>query len=464
MDRAQLIESVILYTLQLTQLISVISHSPNLTSIPPSLSTLVHLSKLTFSHCPKLMTASLPDLSPNPLLRDVKMNNLPLLTSLPSHIRSWGTGDLSSVKIHSTGGEASSTHNSNQRFGEGLEVLDIGNCSLPYEAISLFLPAQNAKSKSKAKTKTSESQSGSSSTWSNLRSLSLHSNPLCISHPTYSEDLQASDLLPKLQIIDAKRIVERKRKGEVSESREERLRRERRENKMKPSGANVGGGKMRSWGAEKDGEANVKSAGEALEADAETARTGSKNDKKRKHDTHVGNADGPDQNTAGNVRRGKDETKRKRDGEDILPAGDDHKTGFKKQRKDAESKTSNRPISKQAHNNEPKESRTRPAASTQAVPDGTSAATAATASTLDPSALAPAAKKPFKTETSVVGVVDVVAEKAKAGKGKKGKKGDDSTAGTKGEGHGGTVVDLREMFGKTSSVPDGGSGLGVGGW
>ncbi|WVR08503.1 hypothetical protein IAU60_005558 [Kwoniella sp. DSM 27419] len=231
-DWTQLDQEVIAGWKDLNSLI--ISHSPNLTSLPPTLASLPHLSKLTFSHCPRLTAASLPDLSSLPLLRDVKMNNLPQLTSLPAHLSSWGKGDLSLVGK----GKDDTT-----RLGDGLEVLDLGNCSLPYSAISSIFGLTSTPGRKKL-------------SLPHLRSLSLHSNPLGSTHPNYAELLQASADLPKLQIIDAKRVVERKRKGEIAESRSDKKARERKEGKMKPSGANVGGTKMRSWGAVADGSAS----------------------------------------------------------------------------------------------------------------------------------------------------------------------------------------------------------------
>ncbi|AAW41124.1 hypothetical protein CNA05900 [Cryptococcus deneoformans JEC21] len=210
------------------------SHSPNLVSLPSTLSNLHHLSKLTFSHCPRLAASSLPNLSSLPLLRDVKMNNLPNLTILPSHISSWGKGDMSVVGKGQGG---------SPQYGDGLQVLDLGNCSLAYHAIASLFGLTASKRKP---------------LWPHLRSLSLHSNPIATTHPQYSELLQASPDLPNLQIIDAHRVVERKRKGERSESKADRRARERKEGQMKPSGANVGSGKMRKWGqvtkAEEDGD------------------------------------------------------------------------------------------------------------------------------------------------------------------------------------------------------------------
>ena len=191
---------------------TVVSHSPNLASIP-DVSHMPKLTKLTLSHCPVLTASALPDLSLLPHLRDVKMNGLPLLDSLPRHLPTWGTG------LHSPR-EGSSIR------GQGLEVLDLGHCSLSFEAITAtFLDRRDA--------------------WTNLRSLTLHSNPL--GDHDYVAAVQ--EAIPTLQIIDAKRVKERKRKGEISETRIDRKMRERKEAKMRPSGSNSKVAKMRAWGA-----------------------------------------------------------------------------------------------------------------------------------------------------------------------------------------------------------------------
>jgi hypothetical protein len=211
----------------MSRLSSVISHSPNLAALPKSLQDLSQLSKLTFSHCPRLTAATLPDLSTLPLLRDVKMNNLALLDKLPQHMAKWGTGPLAATDRDTT-----------IRHGDGLQVLDLGNCSLPFSAIeSTFL----------------------SQKWPHLRSLSLHSNPLVMTHPDFATLLQDSDTLPHLQIIDSKRIVQRKRKGEVQESKIERRRREKKE-KKRITGANMkeSSGVMRVWGTDQDTAAHAK--------------------------------------------------------------------------------------------------------------------------------------------------------------------------------------------------------------
>ncbi|KAK4687716.1 hypothetical protein P7C73_g2401, partial [Tremellales sp. Uapishka_1] len=212
----------------------IVSHSPNLITLSDSLSTLHQLSKLTFSHCPRL-TSSLPDLSPLPLLRDVRMNNLPLLTFLPAHITTWGTGDMSLA-------QPSKTKNASLRdLGDGLEGLDLGNCSLSYDSIAPLFGLISKPTKSKTNI-----------SWPHLRSLTLASNPLTITHPNYVDLLQTSDQLPNLQIIDAKRVVERKRKGEVQVSKHDRRQQVKLERRAKPTGANVvGEGTMRSWGADK---------------------------------------------------------------------------------------------------------------------------------------------------------------------------------------------------------------------
>ena len=165
------------------------------------------------------------------------MNNLALVDVIPSHMAKWGTGRL-----------PANEHTSASRQGDGLEVLDLGNCSLPFSAVqAAFL----------------------SKTWSHLRSLSLHSNPLAISHPDYATLLQDSETLPKLQIIDSKRIVQRKRKGEVQESKIERRRREKKEKKrMTGANARETTGTVRVWGG--SGEQSSSSAADGIKLDQKT--------------------------------------------------------------------------------------------------------------------------------------------------------------------------------------------------
>ncbi|WWC72487.1 uncharacterized protein I206_106449 [Kwoniella pini CBS 10737] len=225
----------------------IISHSPNLISLPNTLSELYHLSKLTFSHCPKLTSNSLPDLTNLPLLRDVKMNNLPQLTNLPKHIITWGKGNLN---LAGKGTE------DNVKYGDGLEVLDLGNCSLPFDIFSsIFGLNSNQQISGKSKK--------NGILWKQLRSLSIHSNPLTTTNPDYVDLLQLNnEILPNLQIIDAKRVVERKRKGEIQESKIDRRRREKKERKMKPSGTNESGKnvKMRTWGNKEENTSDKNSA------------------------------------------------------------------------------------------------------------------------------------------------------------------------------------------------------------
>ncbi|WWC98695.1 hypothetical protein V866_005588 [Kwoniella sp. B9012] len=253
----------------------IISHSPNLISLPTTLSSLYHLSKLTFSHCPKLTSDSLPDLSQLPLLRDVKMNNLPLLTQLPPHIVNWGKGNLDKV----------GKGKNEDKFGDGLEVLDLGNCSLSFDSIKTIFNLGSSSSSNSSGTK-------GKNRWNHLRSLSLHSNPLTTTHPNYVEMLQNhSGVLPNLQIIDAKRVIERKRKGEISEKKLKH----NKEKKAKPSGSNVTimSGEMRKWGSGKQDNGESKDAIEG-EGEGEDEIVVKKNDrtlekrdkkesKKRKH-------------------------------------------------------------------------------------------------------------------------------------------------------------------------------------
>lgn len=188
------------------------------------------------------------------------MNNLALVDVVPSHMAKWGTGRL-----------PANEHTSASRQGDGLEVLDLGNCSLPFSAVEAAFLSKN---------------------WSHLRSLSLHSNPLAISHPDYATLLQDSETLPKLQIIDSKRIVQRKRKGEIQESKIERRRREKKEKKrMTGANARETTGTVRVWGGSgeqptsksaADGIKLDQAAGTANTSDAATDDVVLKSDQKRK--------------------------------------------------------------------------------------------------------------------------------------------------------------------------------------
>lgn len=180
------------------------------------------------------------------------MNNLALLDTLPSHLSKWGTGVL-----------PASDRTSSVRHGDGLSVLDLGNCSLPFEAIQATFLSQK---------------------WSHLRSLTLHSNPLVLTHPDFATLLQESSTLPNLQIIDSKRIVQRKRQGEIQESKIERRRREKKEKKrMTGANAKETSGAMRVWGGAKDerdtiastrGEATSKIVDPIGEAPNDSAKAG----------------------------------------------------------------------------------------------------------------------------------------------------------------------------------------------
>ncbi|GFZ48197.1 hypothetical protein JCM24511_05945 [Saitozyma sp. JCM 24511] len=438
----------------------IVSHSPNLVSLPEALSTRNHLAKLTFSHCPRLTAGRLPDLSALPLLRDVKMNNLPLLSSLPAHISSWGTGDLSLVgkgggatltSSRSGGGPAeiaaTASLAGSSRKGDGLEVLDLGNCSLTFEAVStIFSLSQPSSSSSSTKSK--------SPTWPHLRSLSLHSNPLGVSHPNYPDLLQASAALPDLQIIDAKRVRERKRKGEVSESKADRKMREKREKTMRPSGANMGGGKMRSWGGDGDGEGDGDGDGQGEDGRGEGEGEGIGREQ--------GEGDGGVKKggAAGGGDKGKSKKKRRRE--------DGHDTGVGVAVEVGPGPTD------RAESKRPKHGDHKRAKST------TVTATAPTG-TVDDTVATPV-NRAGKNESSVLQVIEVGTapeeeSTGKAGKGgREGKEGKDKSKAKKEKGGKVKVeqgakskggVDLREVLTKpqAESAGDvGGSGLGVGGW
>jgi hypothetical protein len=412
MARAELSQYVILACVhnspvhRLICILVVVSHSPNLTALPASLGTSNYLSKLTFSHCPSIKAESLPDLSSLPLLRDVKMNNLPYLSSLPPHLATWGTGDLSLVK-------PSEDSSSIIKRGDGLEVLDLGNCSLKDTALSLFIPPSN--------TPSTKSKGPLAARWPHLRSLSLHSNPLTTTTPEYATLLQSSTDVPSLQIIDARRVVERKRKGESVVSKLERRANERKEKRAKPSGANVGSmGKVRAWGVGETGDGTEpvavveKATGQDKKRKVEGEEKKEKKRKRHHEDVPVDAATAPQRAT-----KSKAEAKVKADDQatssvPVLPAGE----RISKKSKPLGAGQPSQPVP------------------------------------VDPSTLpADTQRKPKKSETAVVGVIEVPKEAS----GKKGKSGKRS-----GEAGASAALDLKQVFGKKDE--DEGTGLGVGGW
>jgi hypothetical protein len=329
------------------------------------------------------------------------MNNLPYLTSLPAHLPSWGKGDLSLVKSSIETGSVI-------KRGDGLEVLDLGNCSLDDTALLLFIPPTQNLTTSKSEPRTVR--------WPHLRSLSLHSNPLANTSPDYSTSLHSSPDLPSLQIIDARRVVERKRKGEIVEAKAEKRAKERSSKKAKPSGANVGTvGKVRSWGGIAEGDVEDK-GGERETSLAK--RTDAQLDKVNK------------------VRK---EGKRKRHHEDV-PA---HPSSATQAKDKVVTQTGNSLLGKTAPSEDrpAKKLRIQPKTATPpAIPS-------------DPSTLPAHTKhKPSRTETAVVQVIEVAKDKGEKN-GKKDRRGIQTAKG--GE------IDLKEVFGKKE---EDGTGLGVGGW
>lgn len=345
----------------------------------------------------------------------MRANNLPRLTSLPPHIATWGTGSLAQV-------------GKKDAAGDGLEVLDLGNCSLPLSSIQKLFLGKVA--------------SGGAPRFPHLRSLTLSANPLCLEAEGYAAQLQDSPQLPKLQIIDTRRLVERKRAGMQPESKRERKQRERAEGKRKPTGANVDSGarKMRTWGAGAD-----------TEGDAGAAEDGERPKKEKK-------AKKPeDEDEDEETRRIRQRMERAQaamdvdEDEDAEEGGDD---GGKKKRK--------RKRTRKAAEPEPEAVPERPAKKLRDAPASAPAPAAAgkpkpkpdtkdkgkgkpkkkgpdqaalAAVVADPTTAK--ASKPSRSETAVVGVVDV----------KKEKKKDDGG------------VDLAAVL-----KGDSGTGLGVGGW
>ncbi|BEJ11966.1 hypothetical protein CspHIS471_0204260 [Cutaneotrichosporon sp. HIS471] len=301
------------------------------------------------------------NLSPLPLLRDVKANNLARLSTLPSHLPKWGTGNLDAV--------------GKSGVGDGLEVLDLGNCSLPYSAVAgVFGLSATAHASKKAPR------------WAHLRSLTLRANPLTVEVSAYADQLQASPDLPKLQIIDARRVKERARAGKVQESRRDRKAREAREKKARPTGANEhsGGKEMRKWGADEAGEEKEKKEQKRSDAADEPEP------KKRRHD---------DTTKLDVKKRKRDEKpqaeKRKRE---EPPADESSKKKRKRKHGKGEDKDEVLAVATPA----------KPVVVVKPVKQERAPVVAAVATHVavaDPAAQR--AKKPGRSETAVVGVVDV---------------------------------------------------------
>lgn len=308
------------------------------------------------------------------------MNNLALVDKIPSHMVRWGTGRL-----------PVNEHNSVTRQGDGLEVLDLGNCSLPFSAVQdAFL----------------------SKKWSQLRSLSLHSNPLAISNPDYASTLQDSDTLPKLQIIDSKRVVERKRKGEIQESKIERRRREKKEKKrMTGANARETTGKVRVWG-ETGGESSSTATKTEIIAPKATVKTSENKNVTSKESSKKGKRKA--EPTVVHVEPAADETTRSDADEDTIPASKKRKRVKTSKKEDSAAVR----VANQDSRHEPK--------------------------TLNPSS----------TSAPVVGSTDITPQRPK-------RKVDEGKVETVAKSAGG--VDLTQVFGKPQTREDEG-GLGVGGW
>ena len=363
------------------------------------------------------------------------MNNLPSLTSVPRNLESWGRGDLS--KIIDESQKPDSDLQSTSKPGAGLQSLDLGNCSLPFSAISTLLPKSSSSSKA---SKTEETA------FSNLRSLTLHGNPLCSSHPDYVQRLIDSPHMPKLQVVDNKRVKEKVKRKDVDAKGVV--------GKKKLSGSNRDeqsqGVPRRKWGeAAKD----VIGGTETLAVNSsELLGTG-----------------GTGKNRS--VEQGKDiKGKRKREQkENEGPSGSenrDKKVKIERHKGNKEDQAITPPA--RAHESKKLGKGGSAPQNPPAAVDTSSQHISAEATTLEPPQPARKPGKLSKSETSVIGIVEVSRdpkETPSAGK-KKGRKETKETSGrsgptteniTVGSGSG---VDLKSLFGR----PDVGSGLGVGGW
>lgn len=100
---------------KLPDLNTIVISNNALTSLPASLNTLPALKKISAAHN-KFTADQLPDLTTLIQLREVKMNDNPTLTALPSHLATWGKGTLGNFAEFKG------------RRPAGLEILDFGNC------------------------------------------------------------------------------------------------------------------------------------------------------------------------------------------------------------------------------------------------------------------------------------------------------------------------------------------------
>lgn len=334
----------------------------------------------------------------------MKANNLACLATLPAHLAKWGTGDLEAV--------------GKSGVGDGLEVLDLGNCSLPYAAAAgMFGMSTTAHAAKK------------SPRWAHLRSLTLRANPLAVEVPAYADQLQASPDLPKLQIIDARRVKERARAGEVQMSRRERKAREANEKRAKPTGANEhwGGKEMRKWGAAAEDGEEERPKKERRRSDA--ADEGRPERKKRRHAEDEAKPEEKKRKRDEPEKPHKSDKAEKRKREEPAPVPAPAEESSKRKRKRKHGKGEDRETEAVAVATPHKPVVVVKAAKQERAPAAAPVATHVAVA--DPSAQR--AKKPGRSETAVVGVVDVAP--ARGG------------------------LDLKAALKEES-----GSGLGVGGW
>jgi len=235
--------------------------------------------------------------------------------------------------------------------------------------------------------------------------------------------LQGGRGLPKLAIIDNKRVVGRgKRPGGEKKKNGKGI-------KGRASGANVDGNtKMRTGGSKAEGEGGEEEAAVPVEKVEKKVEK-----RKREEDGAAADKGTTKGNKAPKVSK-----------EDKSARGD---TGKPEKRVKSDAKAG-KPMTAQAPTS---------AIVSASAPNNPAADAVKTA---DPSALTANSKKHSGNETGVYGVVDVVKPKEEKSKNKvkkekrKGAKEEGAVEGSKSEGG----IDLKEMFGKNDD------GLGVGGW
>lgn len=121
-----------------------------------------------------------PDFTMNSALREVRLSHNPKLRGLPSHLSSWGRG--------------------NDGQGRGLDLLEVGHCSLSWSNVSrVLLSSQVAEDTNRRRNR-------------GLKNLTLAGNPDIDDQEDSKERMQEG--LPTLVVLDNQRLKEKGKKGD----------------------------------------------------------------------------------------------------------------------------------------------------------------------------------------------------------------------------------------------------------